>query len=143
MLLSARTRVSAMHGTLHGKNILIVEGSLIATAEVQEALINEGARPFVAHNLPAAFELVRRLRLDGAIIDHSLHNEAFDLCTELQAVDTPYISCRTPQRAQGWSARKRDAEHAAWKLGHVLSRVDEIAAGAIAAEAPQRDLYSN
>jgi DNA-binding response OmpR family regulator len=131
-----------MHGMLNGKNILIVEGSLIATAELQEALHQEGARPFLAHNLAAAFELVQRIRLDAAVIDQGLHNEAFDLCAELQAADIPYISCTAPHRLQGWMARKRDAEHAVWKLGHVLSRVDAIAADRVPAEEVQHELRS-
>lgn len=117
-----------MHGNLRAKNVLIVEGSLLATAELQGALHQEAARPFVAHNVSAAFELVRRLRIDGAVIDHSLHKEAFDLCSELWDRDIPYVSCRAPHRLQGWTARKADAEHAIWKLSHVLSRVDEVTA---------------
>jgi hypothetical protein len=132
-----------MHGILDGKNILIVEGSTIATAEIQEALYQEGARPFLAHNVNAAFALVRRIRLDAAIIDQGLHNEAFDLCAALQAADIPYISCKAPHILQGWSARKRDAEHAAWKLGHLLSRVDAVAAGAIPTAKPGRELGSH
>lgn len=143
LLLSVRTRVPIMHGILHGKNILIVEGSLIAPAELQEALYQEGARPFLAHNLSAAFELVKRVRLDAAIVDQGLHNEAFDLCAEFQAADIPYISCAAPHRLQGWAARKRDAEHAIWKLGHVLSRVDAVAADLIPAEGQRQELHSH
>src|SRR5689334_10820766 len=126
MLLSVRTRVSAMHDALKGKKILVVEGSLIATEDLQELLHQEGATPFVAHNISAAFHLVERIRFDGVILDYGLHNEAFDLCTELQAADIPYVSCQAPHRLQGWSARKRDAEHAVWKLAHVLSRPDAV-----------------
>jgi hypothetical protein len=132
-----------MHGMLYGKNILIVEGSLIATAELQEALHLNGGRPFLAHNLRAAFELVKRIRLDAAIIDQGLHNEAFDLCAEFHAADIPYISCKAPHRLQGWASRKRDAEHVVWKLAHVLSRVDAIAADRAPAEEVQRELRSH
>jgi len=143
MLLSVRTRVSAMQESLNGKKILIVKGSLIASDELQEALASEGARPFLAHNVSHAFELVERIKFDGVMVDHGLHNEAFDLCTELQAGDIPYISCNAPHRLQGWQARKRDAEHAVWKLAHVLSRVDEIAAEIIPAAEQARQLYSH
>ena len=95
---------------------------------------------FVAHKVAAAFELLRRIRFDGAVIDQGLHNEAFDLCEELRAANIPYISCTTPHRLQGWDTRKRDAEHAVWKLAHVLSRVDEIAAELIVPEAVDREL---
>jgi DNA-binding NtrC family response regulator len=132
-----------MHGILNGKNILIVEGSLIATAELQEALHQECARPFLAHNAAAAFELVKRIRFDAAIVDLGLHNEAFDLCTEFQAADIPYISCKGPHRMQRWGARKRDAEHAVWKLKHVLSRVDAVIADVIPAEELHGELRSH
>ena len=124
MLLSVRTRVSAMHDALKGKKILIVEGSLIATEDLQEMLHQEGASAIVAHNVSAAFHLMERIKFDGVFLDYGIHNEAFDLCTELQAADIPYVSCRAPHRLQGWTTRKREAEHAVWKLGHVLSRVD-------------------
>jgi CheY-like chemotaxis protein len=122
MLRSVRIRVPAMHDVLNGKKILVVEGSLIATEDLQEMLLQAGAAPFVAHNVSAAFHLVERIKFDGVILDHGLHNEAFDLCTELQAADIPYVSCRAPHRLQGWTTRKREAEYAVWKLGHVLSR---------------------
>ena len=92
-------------------------------------LRQEGATAFIAHNVSAAFHLVERIKFDGVILDYGLHNEAFDLCTELQAADIPYVSCRAPHRLQGWTTRKREAEHAVWKLGHVLSRVDAVTPG--------------
>jgi len=90
-----------MHESLKGKKILIAKGSLIANEELQEALAQEGARPFLAHNVSHAFDLVERIRFD-------------------QAFDIPYIFCSAPHRLQGWQARKRDAEHAVCKLAHVL-----------------------
>lgn len=132
-----------MHEVLNGKKVLIVEGSLIASGDLQEALHQQGARPFIAHNVTAAFALVERIKFDGVIVDYGLHNEAFDFCTELQAVDIPYVSCKAPHRLQGWQARKRDAEHAAWKLAHVLSRLDKIAPEIIQAEDLPRHLSSH
>jgi hypothetical protein len=129
MLLSVRTRVTAMHDALKGKKILVVEGSLIASEELRDALYQEGATPFVAHTISAAFHLVERVKFDGVILDYGLHNEAFDLCTELLAADIPYVSCRAPHRLQGWNTRKRDAEQAVWKLAHVLSRSDPVMEG--------------
>jgi hypothetical protein len=126
MLRSVRTRVSAMYDVLIGKKILLVEGSLIASEELRDALHLAGATPFVAHNVSAAFHLVERIKFDGVILDYGLHNEAFDLCTELQAADIPYVCCQAPHRLQGWNTRKRDAEHAVWKLAHVLSRPDTV-----------------
>ena len=132
-----------MHEMLKGKKILIVEGSVIASAELQAALYQEGAQPFLAYNVAHAFELVKRIKLDGVIVDHGLHNEAFDLCTELRMAEIPYVSCKAPHRLQGWNARKRDAEHAVWKLAHVLSRVDEIDAEIILAEESSAQLHSH
>ena len=110
-----------MRDILIGKKILVVEGSLIATEDLQETLHQEGASAFVAHNVSAAFHIVERIKFDGVILDYGLHNEAFDLCTELQAADIPYVSCRAPHRLQGWTTRKCEAEHAVCKLAHVLS----------------------
>ena len=140
-LLSVRTRVSAMHESLKGKKILIVKGSLIASEELQDALAQEAAWPFLAHNVSHAFELVESIKFDAAIVDHGL--PAFDLCTELQAADIPCVSAKAPHRLQGWNARKRDAEQAVWKLSHVLSRLDGIAAEIVPAEEVPRNLYTN
>jgi hypothetical protein len=110
---------------LAGKNVLIVEGSLLSTQELKEALEEAGATAIVTANLISAFSLLERVKFDGAIIDQTLHNEAFDLCTELKSVGTPYISCNAPHRLQGGSARKRAAQLAAEKLVRLLTEVDE------------------
>lgn len=110
---------------LAGKNVLIVEGSLLSTPELKEALEEAGATAIVTANLISAFSLLERVKFDGAVIDQTLHNEAFDLCTELMSVGTPYISCNAPHRLQGASARKRAAQLAAEKLVRLLTEVDE------------------
>jgi CheY-like chemotaxis protein len=120
-----------MHEVLNGKKILVVEGSLIATEDLQEMLRQEGATAFVARNVSAAFNLIERIKFDGVVLDYGLHNEAFDLCTELQAADIPYVSCRAPHRLQGWSSRKRDAQHAVWKLGDILSGAEAVTSGTV------------
>ena len=70
-----------------------------------------------------AFRLLDRIRFDAVLIDHSLHNEAIDLCIELRSEGIPHVSCRAPNSWQGRSARKRDAEYAVEKLRGVLSRI--------------------
>jgi CheY-like chemotaxis protein len=115
--------------TLTGKKILIVEGSLISATELRSALMQAGAQVNVACGVPAAFNMLKHVQPDAAVIDYALHNEAFDLCTEFQAYDIPYIHCSGPNRLQGLKTRDEEAEHAAWKLAHMMSRADEDVAG--------------
>ena len=112
-----------MESVLAGKNILIVEGLTLTSAEIREVLANEKAQAFVARGVAAAFRLLDRVRFDAVLIDHSLHNEAIDLCIELRTEGIPHVSCRAPNSWQGWSARKRDAEYAVEKVTGVLGRV--------------------
>jgi soluble lytic murein transglycosylase-like protein len=112
-----------MESILSGRKILIVEGLTLTSAEIREVLANEKAQAFVARDVAAAFRLLDRVRFDAVLIDHSLHNEAIDLCIELRSEGIPHVSCRAPNSWQGWSARKRDAEYAVEKLRGVLSRI--------------------
>ena len=112
-----------MESILAGRKILIVEGLTLTSAEIREVLANEKAQAFVARDVAAAFRLLDRVRFDAVLIDHSLHNEAIDLCIELRSEGIPHVSCRAPNSWQGWSARKRDAEYAVEKLRGVLSRI--------------------
>jgi DNA-binding response OmpR family regulator len=111
--------------TLTGKKILIVEGSLLSATELRSALMQAGAQVNVARGVRAAFDMLKPVQPDAAVIDYTLHNEGFDLCTELQAYDIPYIHCSGPNRLQRLKARDEEAEHAAWKLAHMLSRAEE------------------
>jgi DNA-binding response OmpR family regulator len=106
---------------LSGKKILIVEGSLVSVPELRSALVEAGARVCVARTIESAFNLVGRIRFDAAVVDQALHNMAFDLCTEFQAFDIPYIHCNAPNRLQGLSARESDAQRVVCKLAHVMS----------------------
>jgi hypothetical protein len=106
---------------LTGKTILVVEGSLLSTVELKQALEDAGAAVCVTTNLISAFGLLDRMRFDGAMIDQALHNEASDLCTELRSVDTPYICCNAPHRLQGMGARQRAARLAAERLSRLIS----------------------
>jgi hypothetical protein len=111
-----------MEDLLNGRNVLIVEGLTLSSQEIREALAEQGAHVFVAHGVAAAFRLLDGIRFDAVIIDHSLHNEAVDLCIELRTESIPYVSCRAPNSWQGWSVRKREAEAAARKLENLFSR---------------------
>jgi ActR/RegA family two-component response regulator len=112
---------------LTGKKILIVEGSLLSVTELRSALMHAGAQVNLAHTVSDAFISLKPSLPDAVVVDYALHNEAFDLCTEFQAYEIPYIHCRGPNRLQGLEARNRDAEHIVWKLAHILSRAEEEA----------------
>jgi DNA-binding response OmpR family regulator len=124
---------------LVGKNILIVEGSLISTHELQETLRDVKARSVVAHNVNAAIDLLQRLKNDGVIVDQGLRNEAFEMCSECQERRIPYICCNAPHRLQGLTARSDDAAHTVWRLAHVIARAKELAFSA-PPEPTQREL---
>ena len=116
-----------MESKFAGKNILIVKGSLLADAELRDALVRQGAKVSITGNLVSAFDLVGRKHFDGAVVDHGLHNEAFDLCTEFQALSIPYISASTPHRLQGLAAREREAEVTVQRLANILDvQVEDI-----------------
>ena len=109
-----------MDMNLAGRNILIVQGSLIAGAELKDAFTRSGAHVYITGNLISAFHLLERKAFHGAVVDQGLHNEAFDVCAELQARCIPYICCNFPHRRQGPSARRADADHTVWKLASVM-----------------------
>ncbi len=105
---------------LAGKTILVVEGSLLSSAELKQALEDAGAAVCVTTNLISAYNLLARLRFDGAVLDQALHNEAFELCTELRCLDTPYVCCNAPHRLQGSAARQAAAQRAVEKLSRLM-----------------------
>jgi hypothetical protein len=114
-----------MELNLSGKTILIVQGSLLAGPELRDAFGRSGARVYLTANAINAFSLLRRVRIDGAVVDQGLHNAAFDLCSELQELKVPYICCAAPHQLQKPAARTRDANHAVWRLGDIIaSRTD-------------------
>jgi CheY-like chemotaxis protein len=110
---------------LTGKTILVVEGSLLSSAELKQALEDAGAAVCVTTNLISAFNLLARMRFDGAVIDQALHNEAFDLCTELRCLDTPYVCCNSPHRLQGSATRQAAAHKAVEKLSRLMLAASE------------------
>lgn len=101
---------------LGGKTILIVEGSLLAGAELADAFHRAGAQVHLTTNIINAFNLLRREQFDGAVVDQGRHNEAFDLCGELKDLAVPYICCVAPHRLQKAATKKRDADHAVRQL---------------------------
>ena len=105
-----------MDRDLGGKTILIVEGSLLAGAELADAFRRAGADVHLTTNIINAFNLLRREPFDGAVVDQGRHNEAFDLCSELRDLGIPYIGCVAPHRLQRAAMRARDAEHIVGQL---------------------------
>jgi CheY-like chemotaxis protein len=105
-----------MQPNLLGKKILVIKGSLLSARELEAALIGEGAKVQTVTNLISAFSVIERQTFDGAVIDKGLHNQAFDLCTELKSLDVPYITCSAPHDLQKPSAKIRDAKKAAASL---------------------------
>lgn len=113
--------VHHMEHNLTGKTILIIEGSLLAGAELRDAFGRAGARVYLTGNVINAFSLLERIRFDGAVIDQGLHNAAFELYSELQDLGIPCICCTAPHRLQKAAARKRDADHVVWRLINAMS----------------------
>jgi PleD family two-component response regulator len=101
---------------LLGKKILVIKGSLLSERELEAALQEEGAKVQTVTNLISAFSVIERQTFDGAVIDKGLHNQAFDLCTELQSLDVPYIIASSPHDLQKSSAKIRDAKEATASL---------------------------
>jgi DNA-binding response OmpR family regulator len=83
---------------------------------LESALAEEGAKVQTVTNVISAFSEIERKTFDGAVIDKGLHNQAFDLCTELQSLDVPYIISSSPHDLQKPSAKIRDAKKAAASL---------------------------
>ena len=113
--------LSDMDRDLDGKTILIVEGSLLAGAELADAFRRAGANVQLTTNIINAFNLLRREPFDGAVVDQGRHNEAFDLCSELRDLGVPYIGCVAPHRLQRAAMRARDAEHVVGQLQSMIS----------------------
>ena len=111
---------------LAGKTILVVEGSLLSGSDLRRALEDAGATICLTSNEISAYGLIDRLKLDAAAIDQALHNEAFELCSELRLRGVPYICCNTPHRLQGTTARQRAGEVVASKLARLLSDDSEL-----------------
>jgi hypothetical protein len=113
-----------MESPIRGKRILLVQGSTLASEELFDAFSEAGAKPYPTASVLTAFGLIERIRFDGALIDQGLHNEAFELCAELQDRNIPYVSCAGPHRLQGSAAREREARYVLWRLESLLSSSD-------------------
>jgi hypothetical protein len=77
----------------------VVTGSLLSATELRQEFARHGAVVYVSANLISVFELLRQHDFAGAVLDQSLHNEAFDVCTELRASNVPFVWSREPQRS--------------------------------------------
>ena len=118
-------------GSWVGKTILIVEGSLLSGAELKETLEIAGAGVFITGNELSAFALLEKRAFDGAMIDYALHNEAFELCDELRALNIPYVCCNAPHKLQGAEARRAAARAAVDKLARITLESGEVARGSV------------
>lgn len=113
-----------MERSFSGKNILVVEGSLLTGQELEQAFIRAGARVYLTTNIISAFGLLRAVHFDGAVIDQGLHNEAYNLCCELRELGIPEICCAAPHHLQASAARQRGAEHVVRRLDERIARLD-------------------
>ena len=107
---------------LKGKRILVISGSLLSAAELRQEFARHGANVFVSGNLFSVFELLRKLDFAGAVLDHSLHNEAFDLCTELEAYDVPYVWSRESQKSADYKSRQHQGRQTVARLLQAIER---------------------
>lgn len=129
-----------MESHLKGKSILIVTGSALAGDALLEAFRQNGARVHMTGNILCAFDMVGRLKFDGVVLDHGLHNEVFELCEELRDASIPFVSCSAPHRLQGLEARRKDAVHVLWRLENVIKSrdvPDAYIVGSVGAEGRQ------
>src|SRR3954471_6376016 len=115
-----------MQASLTGKNILIVKGSLLAHRDLERALVQRGAKVVTVTNLISAFGVLGRNRFDAAVLDKGLHNEAFDLCEELRALDVPYLTCATPHDLQTEPKREAAAKSVAATLEAEFAAEEEV-----------------
>lgn len=60
---------------LGGKSILIVEGSLLAGAELADVFRRAGAHVHLTTNIINAYNLLRREAFDGAVVDQGRHTK--------------------------------------------------------------------
>ena len=88
-----------MDMNLAGRNILIVQGSLIAGAELKDAFTRSGAHVYITGNLISAFHLLERKAFYGAVVDQGLHNEAFDVCARVTGPLYPLYLLQLPSSA--------------------------------------------
>lgn len=101
---------------LKEKRILVVTGSLLASTELHRALARHGARVYMSGNLLSVYEPLRRHTFSAALLDQSLHYEAFDLWTELEAFEVPYVWSREPEKLADPATRQHQARNTVMRL---------------------------
>ncbi|CCB64926.1 MULTISPECIES: hypothetical protein [unclassified Hyphomicrobium] len=89
-----------MQAMLSGKRVLIVKGSLLAPCALEKTLRDRSAKVITATNVISAFSIIEQEDIDVAVIDKGLHNEAFDLCAELNMMEVPYLLADAPHELQ-------------------------------------------
>jgi hypothetical protein len=105
-----------------GRTILILKGATLAERALRQAFSRRGAHVIVTSNLICAFNVLQRRSVEAVVVDHSLHNEAFDFCTELQALNIPYIHASSPHRWRGFVERGEEAEAIVARVIHRIER---------------------
>jgi len=75
-----------METAIRGKRVLLVQGSSLASAELFDALCEAGAKPYPTSSVINAYNLIDRIRFDGA---------STRVCTT-----RPLISVRTSKREE-------------------------------------------
>jgi hypothetical protein len=113
-----------MQTNLLGKRILVVRGSLLAHRELERALRQRGAKVIIVANLISAFAVLDRDRFDAAVIDKGLHNQALELCEELQALGVPYLTSDSPHDLQPEIKREAAAKSVVSALDAKLCAAD-------------------
>lgn len=111
---------------LGGRAILVVQGSLLAGDELAHAFEQHGARVHLTGTCINAFDILRRMQFDGAVIDQGLHNAAFDLCYELRDLSVPHICSAVPHRLHKRSAQRRDAIKTVWRMADAMSKEEQL-----------------
>jgi hypothetical protein len=115
-----------MRENFSDKTVLVVQGSLLSGVDIETAFKAVGARVYLTGNVISAFNLLRRIRFDGAVIDQGLHNANFDLCSELRDFGVPYVCCSEPHQLQSASVRLGMAKRTILRLDEVISnRVED------------------
>lgn len=98
MLLAERATGIAHAGTqgmnphiLSGRSVLVVEGKSDEGTKLRSSLVRLGAAVHVVGNVHTAMMLMKRKRIDGAILDCVEHGASLPLCSQLAELNVPFM----------------------------------------------------
>lgn len=77
--------------TLNGRSVLVVEGKSEEGTKLRLSLIQLGAAVHVVGNVHTAMMLMKRKRIDGAILDCIEHGASLPLCSQLAELNVPFM----------------------------------------------------